>query len=258
VADEGSGADVRSLAVKALVVVGITALAGIAAYGFSKQQARTYTAISQLGYGRSLTPELQSLGPAFAEPTIDAESMATEATRVKSFDVAIAAAKASPQLRLNAPQIAARTDVSQPHDTHTVVVTATGPTPFEAARLGNAYVDAYVATQRERQRRRADEVRRALEFRLSHISKRSALGPLGSTLRDEISLAGLIGRVQAGGPQVIERAHPAGAPSQPQTQRNVLFGLLFGLVAGIGLVALRSETRTRGSVAAARRVSGGE
>jgi hypothetical protein len=30
------------------------------------------------------------------------------------------------------------------------------------------------------------------------------------------------------------------------------------LVAGIGLVALRSETRTRGGVAAARRVSGVE
>jgi uncharacterized protein involved in exopolysaccharide biosynthesis len=248
----------NSLVVKAAVVVVVTAIAGVAAYAFSKQQAKTYTAISQLGYGRSLTPELQSLGPAFAEPTIDAETMATEASRVKSFDVAIATAQGSPQLHLTAPQVAGRTDVSQPHDTHTVVVTATGSTPLDAALLGNAYVNAYVAMQRARQRKRAGEVQRALQYRLAHISRRSALGPLGATLRDEISLTGLIKRVQSGGPQVIERAHAAGAPSQPQTQRNVLFGVLFGLVAGIGLVALRSETRARSSVAAARRVSGVE
>jgi uncharacterized protein involved in exopolysaccharide biosynthesis len=248
----------RSLIVKALVVLVITAIAGAGAYAFSKQQARTFTSVAQLGYGRALTPELQSLGPAFAEPTIDKESMATEATRVNSFDVAVATAKDWPQLRLAPGAIAARVDVGQPHDTHTIVVTANGATPQEAADVAGAYVASYVKMQRDRQRTRAAQVEKALRFRLNHISRRSLLGPLGSTLRDQASLADLIRKVGNGGPQVIQRARASGVQTQPQTKRNVLFGLLFGLIAGIGLVALRAETRTRGSVAAARRVSGVE
>jgi capsular polysaccharide biosynthesis protein len=182
--------------------------------------------------------------------------MDTEAQRVKSFDVAIQTAKDFPGLRLLPAQIAARIDVGAPRDTHIILVTAKGTTPPDAAQLGRAYVDSYVGMQRARQRQRASQVQSALQYRLNHISGRSALGPLGATLRDEISLSGLIRRVQTGGPQIVEHARASGAPSQPQTQRNVLFGLLFGLVAGIGLVALRSETRTRGGVAAARRVSG--
>lgn len=241
---------------QALVVLALAVLAAAVAYGYTKSQPRAYDAVAQLGYGRALQPELQALGSAFAEVEIDEEVIATEARRVKSYDVASATAEAAPELGYDADAIYGRIAVTANRGAWVINVIARDDTPERAARLGRAYTNAYVALVRARERARMRSIEAALGNRLEELSEASSAGPLGATLRDQMSQAALIRRVGLAGPQVIENARASGAVPNEDTTRNVLFGLLFGLVAGIGLVALRSESGDRGALAAAKRLSG--
>ena len=239
-----------------VIAVGILAViaAGVA-YAYSKNQPTEYTAVAQLGYGANLQPELQLLGSAFEDIEIDEEEVGTEARRVDSYDIAVKTAKRSPRLGYSADEIDARIEVTAFSGAWLIYVIAREDTPARAARLAQAYTDAYLACIRARERRRLGMIERALEKRLAEISPPSAAGLLGATLRDQLSHARLIRRVGVAAPEVIENARAAGAASNDNTTRNVLFGLLFGIVAGIGLVALRSESGSRGAVAAAKRLS---
>jgi uncharacterized protein involved in exopolysaccharide biosynthesis len=66
---------------------------------------------------------------------------------------------------------------------------------------------------------------------------------------------GVLKRVGTGSPEVIESARASSVASEPQTLRNVLFGVIFGLLVGVGLVALRAQSRSRAAEQARERLS---
>jgi uncharacterized protein involved in exopolysaccharide biosynthesis len=245
---------VRNVLGQAVAVALLALIVGGAAYAFSKSQPREFTATTQLGYGRDLSPELQVVG--LPEPQGDEEvRIATEAQRVGSFDVADATAKANPGLGYNGGQVHSRVTASPTRGTLVIVITATGDTPERAAQLGNAYSQTYLRVVRGREREQFATVERALRSRLANLSRSDRVGAIGASVRSQLTLAALFQRVGTGLPVVIETARASAAPAEPQTTRNVLFGLLFGAVVGIGLMALRSDSRARTVFAGARRVT---
>jgi capsular polysaccharide biosynthesis protein len=235
-------------------VVLLALIVGGAAYAFSESQTREYKATTQLGYGRDLSPELQVVG--LPEPQGDeAVRIATEAQRVASFDIADATAKANPGLGYDGAAIHSRVTATPTRGTLVIVITATGDTAQRAAQLGNAYSQTYLRVVRGREREQFTTVERALRSRLTNLSPADRAGALGASVRSQLTLAALFQRVGTGLPVVIGTARASAAPAEPQTTRNVLFGILFGAVVGIGLMALRSDGRTRNVFAGARRVS---
>lgn len=238
----------RTLAFKVILVVLVTALVGGVAYAYSKSQPREFQSSAQLEFGRLLAPDLQVLGTP-GDPQIDEEvRINTEAASVDSFDVARATERRAPQLGYNARQIHALVNATAVRSTLVVKITAIASSPRRANRLANSYAEAYVRLRRQRDATRARTGERALRARLSSLPSRGARGPIGATIRNQISALGVLRRVGSGSPQIIERAQATGAAAKPQTRRNVLFGIVFGLVAGLGLVALRSPAgRTRGA-----------
>lgn len=241
---------------RVLLVVLVAALVGGAAYAFSESQAQEYQAVTRLAYGEFLSPELRVLGPNFGEPSVDEETrIATAAAQVNSYDVALATAKDAPELGLGPRTIEALVNAEPVRGSLVVAVTATESMPEKANRLADAYVGSYRKLLRERERRGARQVERALERRLAGLPPGDKEGLRGAQLRDQISQLAVLGRVGTRSPQVIEKATASGSPAQPQTQRNVIFGVLFGLAVGIGLVALRSESRSRAAAAADRQAS---
>jgi capsular polysaccharide biosynthesis protein len=235
---------------RVLLVVVVTLLVGAAALAFSEAQDPQYKATARFAYGSLLSPEVRILGGAFGEPDVDEEiRIATEAARVNSFDVARATANATPELGYTAGQIAARVQAAPTRGTLVVSLTATGSSAENADRLARAYADAYLQLLRDRERSRSGAVKRALRTRLNSLTQADQAGPLGAGIRNQLSQVDVLGRVGSGSPQLIESARASSAPAQPQTRRNVLFGLLFGLAVGVGLVALRSESRTRAAAA---------
>jgi uncharacterized protein involved in exopolysaccharide biosynthesis len=240
---------------RAALVVFVAALAGVAAYLFSERQPKEFVAQSQLAFARQFSPELQALGGGFAEPSIDEEvRIATDAEAVRSFDVADATARLSPELGMSPGEIAGRVTAEPVRGTLIVRVTATGTTPQEAARVGQAYTEAFRALRRDREREDAGRVERALDARLDALPRSSRRGPIGVTIRNQLSAIGVLRRVGSGAPQVIQQPRASSVAAKPQTRRNVLFGLLFGAVVGIGLVALRTESRSRTLASAGSRI----
>lgn len=234
----------NGLIFKAVLVGLITVLVGGVAYAYSKSQPEKYLASSQLEFGRLLAPDLQVLGSnAPGDPQIDEEvRINTELATVNSFDVAEETARRAPQLGLTAPQIAGGVTAQAIRGTLVVRVTASSTTPQRANRLANFYTDSYVALRRDREEARARTSVRALNARLDSLPASDSRGPVGASLRNQISTLRVLQRVGSGSPEVIERARTSSVASEPQTRRNVLFGLLFGLAAGLGLVALRTST----------------
>lgn len=246
---------IAGIARGALVLI-VALLVGAAAYAFSERQPEEFESAASLAYGRLLSPELLVLGPDFAgEPDIDDDvRLATETSRVNSFDVAAATERAVPELGYTAGQIAAMINATPVRGSLVVDITARAPSPKDAQRLAGAYARAYLRRVRDRERSGARRVERILRTRLDELPPGDREGVIGASLRNQISTLAVLSRVGSGSPQVIESPRATSVPAQPQTTRNVLFGLLFGLVVGVGLVALRPDSRTR-AAAAYRRVS---
>jgi capsular polysaccharide biosynthesis protein len=246
---------VSTLPARILLVLILAVFAGALGYAYSSSQPKRYSADMKLEYSRLVSPDLQLLGGGYSEPQIDENiRIATEAAEVSSFDVAEATAKAHPDLG-SANQIAGNINVAPVRDTLTVVVTAHGSTPDRAARLARNYGDSYVAIHNDRIKRRAAAAQRVLEARYAALNQQDKAAVPGANLRFQINTLQVLRRLGAGEPQIIEAPRASSVSSSPNTPRNVIFGLLFGLVVGIGLVALRAESPARAAAAAARRAS---
>ena len=245
-----------SVVVRVLLVVVIACLAATAAYAFSSSQEKEYEAVERLGFSRILSPELQALGPEFAEPDVEEDiRMSTEAATVAANEVADATARAYPDLGYTGGQIASRVSAAPVRTSLILEVRARASSPQLAARLAAAYVEEYISLRRARERRQATAVERVLKPRLDRMNERERATLAGSNLQDRLSDLEVLRRNGSGIPKVVEGARASGTSVKPQTRRNVIFALVLGLVVGIGLVALRSEGRSRARVAAARRAA---
>lgn len=242
-----------TIVARVLLVLVIAGMAGAAAIVFSAAQPREYQADMRFEYSRLVSPELQFLGPNFIEPQIDENvRIQTEAAEVNSFDVALATAKAAPSLG-NVGQISARVAAQPIRDTLVVVLTARASTPQRAARLASTYGRQYLALRRAREAKRGAAAQRVLETRLAELRPDQTRGVQGAGLRDQINTLEILRRIGSGSPQILQNARASFAATSPNTLRNVLFAVLFGIAVGVGLVALRAEGRGRGGVTGARR-----
>jgi uncharacterized protein involved in exopolysaccharide biosynthesis len=248
---------VTSVVGRVLLVLTVALLAGAAAVAFSSAQEREYEATVHFAFGRFLSPEYQILGPDFGEPSVDEEvRIQTEASGIGSFNVARATAKVAPRLGYNADQIAQRVSVKPTRGTLIIVLTARASTPQQAAQLARTYARQYLARRRKRERARAGKVARTLQSRFAALPRLARRGVQGQALRDQLTTLAVYRRLGSGTPEIIQGARASFSPARPQTTRNVLFALLFGIAVGVGVVALRSESRARAAIAAARRASG--
>jgi uncharacterized protein involved in exopolysaccharide biosynthesis len=244
---------VRGTLFNAFLVLAIAAFVGAAAWAFSSSQEKEYGSSMQLEFSRLVSPELQMLGPAFAEPDIKEEvRLDTAARGVDSVDVAEATARRNPRFGMSGGEIASRVKASPIRGTLIVEVTAEAPNAFVAAVLVKAYVREYLRLRREQEANRVLTVQHALKARLKALPKADKRSFRGAGLRDQIATLDVVRRVGTGVPTVIQEPRVESTVVKPKTQRDVTFGVLFGLAIGAGLVALRSQSRSRGAVAAAR------
>lgn len=244
-----------SLAGRIVLVIIVALLAALAGLAFSASQQKEYSSQLRLSFARFQSPEIQVLGPAFAPPQVDENvRIQTEADDVSSYDVAVATSKANP--RLGTPSaVASAVSVGPIRDTLVVTVAARASTARLAAQIANTYGEAYLALRKKREANQAKAAEAVLKRRYDNLPAAEKRGIQGGGLRDQINQLEVMRGVGTGNPQIILHARPSAAPASPDTTRNVVFGLLFGLVVGIGLVALRTESPARAAEAAARRAS---
>jgi capsular exopolysaccharide synthesis family protein len=146
-------------------------------------------------------------------------------------------------------------------------ISATSPSPERAARIANAYGEAYIGFRREADRRQvqsaidlvteglaelspsgaAGEDGAELQGQLERLELQSDSGEQGAVLRDRLEQLELAQALQTGKAELVQRAEVPSERASPQPVRNTAIGVVLGALLGFGLAALleRVDRRVR-------------
>jgi polysaccharide biosynthesis transport protein len=242
------------VAMVTLVLVGVTLL-------FSLRQTPIYE-----GQAKVLVKPIQSPTTSVSIPR--APNLVTERQLILSQSVA-QNVRTDQHLAISVDTLLTKVGVDVVADSEILVVKYDDPNPITAARLANAFADAYVAfrsqqaveqfqlaasaTQkqidgvldgirlidRQLQRTSSTKVRTTLQSRRDSLTSR--LGVLQQRIIDLNANAS----VAEGAAQVVQRAEVPRSPVSPNLLRNAALALLSGLALGVGFAFLRERLDDR-------------
>jgi receptor protein-tyrosine kinase len=213
---------------------------GVAAYLLSTLMPDRYASTASLLFRQS---ELVGQLTGFAETekfnTVEQEG-ATNVAVVQSRPVAAETARRiggehDLESVRNAVAIAARPN------TRVVDVTAEADTPLQAMRLADTYTEVFVAQRTRQVRAKIQEALTNLEREVQLLPVEARDGAPGDELEQRLSTLRVLNAVQSANVELIQRAELADEPTSPRPTRNAVLGLLFGLLLGLGLAALRQQ-----------------
>ncbi|MFG2553449.1 hypothetical protein ACGFWF_26355 [Streptomyces sp. NPDC048581] len=212
-------------------------------------RAGTYTSTSEV-LVRPRTDPFSTFGLAVDNQV----SMATERQIALSATVAARAATALRQpSRANA--LSADLRVTNAPDTQVLRFEYTAGTAKGAARVTNAFAEAYLADRQARSKSMITRMTSGLEQQLTQLTKRINAKKSGEAAPGTAGLQQQIGTLHkrisdiraydTSGGDVVRRAEPAARPSGPGPGWLIPLGLIAGLVLGIVLAWLRSALEPR-------------
>jgi capsular polysaccharide biosynthesis protein len=237
----------KQLLGRGVLVVAIALAAGAIAYLVSDNQERTYEATTKLLFSGS-TPELRALGLSSGQDD-EERAFQNAVEQVDSFDIARRTAERMADPRFDADAIDARVTALGETNSDVVTIRVHAESPQLAAEIASIYRREFTLQQKEIVSGRAQSARETTREALLRLSPGVRAGPRGESLRTQLALLALLER-SGGEPLIVEGVRALRDPVTPDVSRNTLFGLLFGAVLGVGLVALRGATVARRQPAA--------
>lgn len=216
-----------------LVVALSTGVAILVAVSAEKQ----YDATAQLLL-RGEEPINALLDPASAAPSTDPErDLNTEVALIKVGPTAIAV-KRTLGLRRSADALLREVQTESSASSDIVRLRVRDPDPVLAARIANAFADAYVQfrvnSARKRYRQAAELAQRQL-LALSPLDRRSVQGRDLQSRQRELEIASAL---QTGGAEVVRKASVPTGASRPRPKLSGALGLILGLILGVGSALL--------------------
>jgi succinoglycan biosynthesis transport protein ExoP len=215
-----------------LVALMVVLTTGIA-LGVSLSSEKQYEATAQLLLRRD-EPINSLLNPTSAGQSSDPErDLNTEVALIKVAPTARAAQRAL-GLRRSANALLDQVQTETSSTSDIVRVTARDHDPVLAARIANAFAEAYVQfrveSARARYRQAADLAQRQL-LSLSPVARDSAEGRELSSRQRELQIASAL---QTGGAELVRAASVPASPSRPRPKLSGAVGLFLGLILGVG------------------------
>lgn len=168
----------------------------------------------------------------------------SEATRRNATLEALAAlpevaVKASEIIGISVTEVLGSVEVGSANENANITtVSATNESPERAAEVANAYARAVIVFQRESSRAKLKAKIDVIEKKIAGLTPTEAAGPQGALLEEKRSQLEVEEALQTGNTSLVQEAAAPSSPSKPKTSRNVILGLLFGLILGLGLAAL--------------------
>jgi succinoglycan biosynthesis transport protein ExoP len=147
--------------------------------------------------------------------------------------------------------------------TNNIAIVAIDPTPAGAARVADAFAEAYVSWSRDNQsasiKTAADDVQRRLALAQKQIvtieetvtsspsdqARLQAARDLYTSLADKLEQLRIAEQLATGAGSVLASATPNPVPVTPKTSRNIGLGLAIGLLVGLGAAFLAEQLDTR-------------
>ncbi len=202
-----------------------------AAYGFSSQQPKRYTATASLVFSNNQLGQ-QVAGLAVASGT---SQQALQNTNLKLVKLGDMAAKTAGVLGrgLTKAEVSANLSVSGEGESNIVNVSSTATSPVLAAAIANTYTDQFVAEQQNSNHAYYASALALVNRQLAALSPRQRAGTAGLALEDRAQSLGTLAELRNGNVQVAQAAAVPSAPSAPQVSRNTVLGGVVGLLLGL-------------------------
>jgi tyrosine-protein kinase len=224
---------------QAVVVVFVATLA------FTLHQSKVYSASASLLFQDSSDPALigdTTSGATVVDPTRAA------ATNQSLVSLPVIAQRTAATLggRVSAGDVQSNVTVGDTSaESDVVKITADAATPALAADLANAYGKAYIAFRRSVDRSRLSSGISLLQSTLAALPAGQRTGPQAASLTSRLQRLRLAQSLQTGDANLVQPATPPTSASSPQVKRNLVLGLVVGVVLGFGLAALRDRLDQR-------------
>ena len=247
--DSGTGASLRAflgvirrrlpiLLICAIVVPAATLL-------WSLQQEEEYSASASLLF-RSANLSQSLTGSSFFSSSGDASRTAqTNVELVSLGAVAARTAKRIDEPGVTAPLVSEAVSVSLEGESDVANVKATTGGPVLAARIANVFAHEYIDVRREAERRTVLTAKDRVEAELEAMTPEQREGVQGRRLAQQAQELGVLASLRTGNAEVVQTAMPNTTPVSPHPTRNIILGLLVGVLLGVGLILLLEQFDTR-------------
>jgi succinoglycan biosynthesis transport protein ExoP len=227
----------RSIALLALVAMA-------AALAFSLLQTRQYTATAGVLF-RQQNLDQTLLGTSALPPSSDPTRQAsTDLTLASLPTIAEQAGKAIVP-SLSREQVQRKISISSTSESDVVNVAATDRAPARAAAIANAYAAQVVQAQRTTDREALSAARAQLQAQLTALGAARQNSAEAKALTARLQQLTVVASLQTGEAEIVQPALTPTSPSSPTTPRNVVLGLLVGLVLGVALALVREGSDRR-------------
>jgi polysaccharide biosynthesis transport protein len=212
------------------------ALVAGAAYGFSEQQTKKYTATASLVFNdNQLNEQVAGL------PTVSNTSpQAQENTNVKLVQLGDMATVTATQLGagLTGEAVKESIAVSAQAESNIVNVAATSTSPALAADIANNYTSRFVSEQESRNHKYYSAALTLVNKQLAALSPQQRSGALGLALGNRAQSLGVLTELRSGNVAIAQAAAVPTTPSSPKVVRNTVLGGVLGLLLGLGVAFL--------------------
>jgi polysaccharide biosynthesis transport protein len=217
------------------IIVLCLVLTTFAAAAYTSAQPKQYeTAAKLLLQSDNLSAALAGTGIGGVDPTRQA---ATDAQLLASPTVA-----ARVQKQLRQPLTGASVHTAANGDSNILTVTVRDKRPPRAAKIANAFASQYIVFRRDTTKRRYQRALATIQTRLAQTRKNT---PDYATLTGQAKQLKLLVSLQTGDAQLVQPAPVPSSAVEPKPVRNIILGVLIGLLLGLGLAFLRDRLDRR-------------
>ncbi len=220
-----------------VVIVAIVIVAGVAV-AISLTTTPLYTASAGLVYEKN---DLDTAVSGFGLHVYDYEKDRTIATALAAISSSESMAEAvKDQLGRSEPASTFKGMVSarSSEGSDLVSIAAVSTDPYMAADVANAYADQFVIYRRDTDRATVAAAREVVREQIESLSAADLQSEYGLMLQEKSETLRILEAMQDGGFRVVRLAAVPGSPYTPRTTRNVILGVLVGLIVGIGVALL--------------------
>jgi Mrp family chromosome partitioning ATPase/capsular polysaccharide biosynthesis protein len=210
------------------LVIGFVVLATVATYAYYASQPTTYEASTKILVAAGGNP-LDAVAVELSDRTIQ-----DQAGLLTSREVATSVAR-----RLGRPgeasALAASITAASAPGSNFLTITARRSQAEDAARVANAFAQAFVQLRSDAARKRVQKAINVTQGQLSQLRKSAVNAAERATLSDSLRQLRLQLAVSTGSASQVDPALAPGAPAGPHPLRNAVLALILSLIGTAGL-----------------------